>query len=433
MAFIDGAPAAVGTAPPPKLLSSAPAGPKMTVQLIEDAAALTDHVAAWEDLAADAIEPNVFHEPWMLRPALRAFGAGQRLQFVLIYRNPARPKDAAQLCGFFPLERRKRYKGLPVSVLAAWRHLHCFLCTPLLRAGHALEALETFLRWARTDRRGAAVIDFGTITADGPFQEVLVDYLYKHRTLNFVSESWTRALLKIRPSAEEFLTTALSTGYRKEMRRLRRRLGELGRLESRLLDEAGAVDWWLDAFLALEAAGWKGQCGEGTAIGLHADQRTYFREVVHEAFRRDRLQMAGLFLENRPIAMTLNVLSGRGGFHCKIAYDESLARFSPGVQLELDLVEHAHRRPGLRWLDSCAVPDHPMINRLWPDRRVMQKVAVSTGRRAGDLAVSLPPLARWLKRALWGCQSAAPSSPTDIPLVTCAPAASEKNHHKHLG
>lgn len=393
--------AAAPTAP------TAPTAPVMTARVV-DVAALTEHVAAWEDLAAAAIEPNVFYEPWMLLPALRAFAACQPLQFVLIERRrPGRP-EPAQVCGLFPLERRKRYKGLPVAVLGLWQHLHCFLCTPLLRTGHALETLETFLDWARSDRRGAGLIDFAAVTADGPFQQVLVEYLYKHRALSYVCEAWTRALLKRHSNAEEHLSRALSTGYRKEMRRLRRRLGELGRLESRLLDDAAEVDAWLDTFLKLEAGGWKGGAGERSAIGLHENQRRYVHEAVHEAFRRRRLQMAGLFLDNRPIAMTLNFLSGDGGFHYKIAYDESLARFSPGVQLELDLIDYAHRHAGLLWLDSCAIPNHSMINRLWPDRRLMQNVLVSTGRRSGDVAVAALPLLRWLKRLVLG-RSSAPS------------------------
>ena len=39
-----------------------------------------------------------------------------------------------------------------------------------------------------------------------------------------------------------------------------------------------------------------------------------------------------------------------------------------------------------------------MINRLWKDRRLMQTVLVATGRRGGDLAVSVLPLLRWGQR-----------------------------------
>src|SRR5262245_14782005 len=59
-------------------------GVRMSVVVINDLTALEKYVPAWEDLAANAIEPNAFYEPWMLMPAIRAFGAGRRLQFALL-------------------------------------------------------------------------------------------------------------------------------------------------------------------------------------------------------------------------------------------------------------------------------------------------------------------------------------------------------------
>jgi hypothetical protein len=50
-------------------------GTRMSVVVIDDLTALEKYVPAWEDLATAAIEPNVFYEPWMALPAIRAFGA----------------------------------------------------------------------------------------------------------------------------------------------------------------------------------------------------------------------------------------------------------------------------------------------------------------------------------------------------------------------
>jgi len=54
----------------------------------------------------------------------------------------------------------------------------------------------------------------------------------------------------------------------------------------------------------------------------------------------------------------------------------------------------------LDWVDSCAVPDHFMINRLYTSRRVIQTVVIATGRNPGGLIVSALPLLRWLNRLL---------------------------------
>jgi hypothetical protein len=110
--------------------------------------------------------------------------------------------------------------------------------------------------------------------------------------------------------------------------------------------------------------------------------------------------MLGLFLEGRPIALKCNFLAPPGSFAFKIAFDENYARYSPGVHLEMANIEQVLAQPGLDWMDSCAIPDHFMINRLWTERRTVQTLLISTGRRFGDLAVSLIPLLRWLKRKL---------------------------------
>ena len=56
-------------------------------------------------------------------------------------------------------------------------------------------------------------------------------------------------------------------------------------------------------------------------------------------------------------------------------------------------------------MDSCALPDHPMIDRLWSERRVVHSQLLATGRTPGDLIVSALPLMRWARRWLRKPQS----------------------------
>src|SRR5215813_2406743 len=107
-------------APTPPLAASPPSagdftndGAGMSVVVIDDLTALEKYVPAWDNLAAAALEPNVFYESWMLMPAIRAFGAGQRVRFALILApDPARAPGPPILAGLFPLEQQSRYQGL---------------------------------------------------------------------------------------------------------------------------------------------------------------------------------------------------------------------------------------------------------------------------------------------------------------------------------
>ena len=135
-------------------------------------------------------------------------------------------------------------------------------------------------------------------------------------------------------------------------------------------------------FLEIEASGWKGQ--EGSALAARQESRSFFLRVAREAFSRGRLMMLALRFNGRPIAVKFNLLDYRE----LLAQDwlrRDYARYSPGLLLEVENVRRLHARLDIEWMDSCAVAEHFMINRLWLDRRMIQTVLVPTGKGAGDL------------------------------------------------
>jgi CelD/BcsL family acetyltransferase involved in cellulose biosynthesis len=368
---------------------------KMSVVVIDEASALASYVAEWEDLAAAAIEPNPFYEPWMLLPALRAFGGGKTLSFVLVFApHPTLELGAPLLCGFFPLERR-RYRKLPISVLSFWQHLHAFLCTPLLREGYAAQCLSAYFEWLESVGAGCALMEFNFIAGDGPFHQLLIDQLRERASLFCITEMFTRALFRPAADAETYLQSGISGRRRKELRRQGKRFAEAGRLEYAELAAREDVERWIEGFLGLEAGGWKGRAG--TAISASEAEREFFATIVREAFLRGRLMMLAARLNGRFVAQKCNFLAGAGAFAFKIAYDESYAQFSPGVHLEIENIRRLHERPRVEWMDSCSVSDN-FINSLWPHRRTILTALVATGRSPGGLVVSSLPFLRWLNR-----------------------------------
>jgi CelD/BcsL family acetyltransferase involved in cellulose biosynthesis len=389
---------------------SAGAPSAFSVVVLDQPADLIAHSGAWNDLARHALEPNVFCEPWALLPALRAFGPGHELLFVLVYAADRGPASASPLlCGFFPLERRHGYRGLPLRYLTLWQHAYCYFGAPLLRADQASDCLSAFLSWARLDRQGAAVVALPNISGEGPLRQLLIEHGNRHGTLSYVAEAHSRALFRPRRDAQTYLETALASKRRKDFRRKENALAGQGRLEVRVLRRAEELPVWLDAFLHLESGGWKGR--QGTAMAQRQADRFFFHELASLAFHQGQLLMLGLFLDDRPVALKCNFLSGPGSFAFKIAFDESCARSSPGALLELANIRHLHELPHLEWMDSCAAPDQTTLNRLWLDRRIIQTVLLSTGRLAGDLVVSALPLLRWLKRRLSRSRTPLPQEP----------------------
>lgn len=127
---------------------------------------------------------------------------------------------------------------------------------------------------------------------------------------------------------------------------------------------------------------------------------TFFPDMVQGPFDAGTLMMSGLFLDGNPIALQCNLFSGTGSFALKIAFDEDSASSSPGTLLELVDIELLHGNDGPAWMDSCAVAEHPALNHLWTECRVIVNQYVATGHSPGDLMTSVIPFARWLKRSI---------------------------------
>ena len=366
----------------------------MSVVVIDDFDILEDYVEAWEKLAVEALEPNPFYEPWMLIPALRTQSTGKDLCVVLVLTIS---DGDPVLCGVFPLEKKQRYKKLPLAAYSLWQHIYSPLCTPLIGVSRARACIDAFLDWLASQRE-CALMDFNLVSGDGPFHQLLNECLAARNASSLEGASHNRAVLRPKESADTYLRAAQSSEHRKDLRRKRRRLSELGQLEVTSLEAGGDIDAWVEEFLQLEASGWKGTSG-GAFACIDAN-RNYFVSITKAAFARDRLIMLAARLDGKPIAMKCNFIAEPGSFAFKIAFDENFAAYSPGVLLEIENIGHFHAQRSVEWMDSCAIPDHPMINRLWLDRRTIKSLLIPTGMKAGELVISTLPLMRSLNRRL---------------------------------
>jgi CelD/BcsL family acetyltransferase involved in cellulose biosynthesis len=183
----------------------------------------------------------------------------------------------------------------------------------------------------------------------------------------------TRALLQSDLSPPEYYETTVRKKKRKEIGRLQSRLAETGTVAFSRLADVAELDSWIDTFLALEASGWKGR--DGAALANESRTEGFVRDAIRAAFAAERLEIIRLAVDDRVIAMLVNFLTAPGSFSFKIAFDEEYARFSPGVLIQLENLKILES-PGIDWMDSCAVEDHPMINSLWAERREIVRVSV---------------------------------------------------------
>ena len=359
------------------------------VEILTRAAAVASLPSELDALAAHALEDNVFAEALMLMPALELIDPEVELCVVCL-------RDRADLLvGVVPFLVEPLKRGLPLKVLRSWSHRYCFLGTPLLNAAVARPALEALATWVASGAAPAGGVEWAKVAWDGPFGQLIAEIFTPSRHWILDSTVVRRAVLA--RSAPP--VSATSGRHAKEHRRLERRLAERGALTYEV--RADSSDWhgWFEEFLNLEASGWKGK--EGSAIRSKPQDREFFRRVVERAAASGKLQLLAMRLNGKAIAMKLNLRARSISFSLKIAHDESYAQFSPGVLLELFNIKSFGAEPSaILRMDSCAVPNHSMIDRLWEGRRA---IAFVTAARRGFLLrsfVRLRPLVRRARNGL---------------------------------
>lgn len=389
------------SAPRPERYRSQPATPEWRIDVLDSPEELFEREADLRALAAESLEPNIFHEPFMLFPALRAFGKDLPFRFVLVYGTPGgNPKPPMTARIFLPLIRVRRHRGLPVAALKNWSHIHCFLGTPLVSRREPEDSCEVLFDWLRDDDRAAPVLEWPLAGIDDLVFQQLADQCRRRDLPIWLADIGTRAICRPQTDAFHYIRNAMGGKAHKDFMRKQRRLAEQGKFEIRAFGTDGAVDRWCDDFLGLEASGWKGE--SGSALGMSAEAREFFRSILASAASDGRLMMLGFYLDDHPVAMKCNFLARSGSFAFKIAYDEKFAAFSPGQLLELENVRVMCEDKPAGWMDSCADPDHPMINRIWTERRTLATLHIATGKRLGHLAVSSLGALKWLQKKFVG-------------------------------
>ena len=361
----------------------------LQIEVLTRGAAIAALPRELDELAARALEDNVFAEALMLLPALELIDPHIELTVVCVR------DQAGLLLAVAPFVLEPLKPGLPLKVLRSWSHRYCFLGTPLLDAAAARPALEAVADWIASGAAPAGGVEWAKVSWDGVFGRLLSEIFTPARHWVLDSTVVRRALLE--RSAPP--VSATSGRHAKEYRRLERRLAERGTLSYEALAQPGDWQSWFAEFLDLEASGWKGK--EGSAIRSKPGDREFFRRVVERAALNGQLQMLAMRLDGRAIAMKLNLRARTTSFSLKIAHDEGFSQYSPGVLLELFNIKSFGGEPSaILRMDSCADPNHSMIDRLWEGRR---QIAFMTAARRGLLLrtlVRMRPLIRRARRTL---------------------------------
>lgn len=319
----------------------------------------------WRALAQRAVEPNGYYLPaWEL--AVSASARGRSNASAL----PAFDGSSTRLIGLMPVISLWRAWKIPLPALAA--HPYGTLCSPLIDGDAPIEAATRLLQQAR--EAGAHALVLTDVALDGAAMNSLKQVLDRAGLKPRILSSYIRASLDATQDGETLLREALGAKKLKELRRQRHRLEEHGPVVfevARRPDEIGPA---LETFLQLEAGGWKGK--RGTALVQHAGDATFIRRAVPALAETAQCEIVTLRAGTTPVAAGIVLRHQDRAFFFKLGVDEHFAKYSPGVQLTLELTRHLCADPAIASADSTASADHPMINPIWRGRFAIGDVLI---------------------------------------------------------
>lgn len=266
----------------------------------------------------------------------------------------------------FSIEKPAIPMGVPV--IRTWSSPWGPLGTPLVDRDDPAGVVDDFLRiMARPHLRLPKVLVLPDMLLDGAAAKTLQS-VTETRNLPFERVGLTsRAFLQSDLEGEAYLRNALRSHHYREFRRLWRKLAEKGALEHRIARAPEEIRHATEAFLALEASGWKGR--ERTAMAIDRFRAAFAREAIDRLSEQDCCRIHELVLDGRIVASLIVFIEAGVAYTWKTAYDENFSAYSPGTLLMIEVTKYHLSDPNIVATDSCAVPDHPVMTRLWTERR----------------------------------------------------------------
>jgi len=205
------------------------------------------------------------------------------------------------------------------------------------------------------------------------------------------------------------LSSRFTTHFRSRLRRNSRRLSRLDDVRFVNATEDADLRSELEALLQVEASGWKGESGTGSAIQLQPELVAFYRTLTSTLGSQggeDRCEINSLYADGHCIASQFCMRTDGEYVMPKIAYDEEYSRLTPGLLLFEHTLERCCNDEEIRQLDFLTSPG--WMNVWQPDPLAMQQAHLAIGRWSGRPLVAMlrfrfgrgREMVRWLRRRL---------------------------------
>lgn len=330
---------------------------------IYPAAAGFELVDELDFLCTRTVEPNIFFNARFLAPAMPRL-EDREIRLAVI-RDGDETRNRVRMLVPFSIDPPPARIG--VSMLRSWSNPFGPLGVPLLDHDDPEGVMDDFLTMlARPHLKLPKVMAFPDVRLDGAFAAILHN-IAETRGLPLQSLAhFERPALQSKLEGEDYLRKTLSSHHYREFRRLWRRLADKGSLEHFIARSPKDIRFAAESFLTLEASGWKGR--ERTAMAVDRFRAAFAREAIHKLAEQDMCRIHTLTLNGQAIASLVVFVEAGIAYTWKTAFDETYSAFSPGTLLMIEVTKLHLDDPNIEITDSCSVPDHPVMSRIWSER-----------------------------------------------------------------
>jgi CelD/BcsL family acetyltransferase involved in cellulose biosynthesis len=321
-------------------------------------------------------------------------------------------RDARAIC---PLESRvDRALGVPIRVLGTPFGPHWPFSDVICPEDEARRALlPAVTGYLKREQCRERLVVVGPL----PQESVLWDGLQGLRPAEYSEHAASAPFVFDCERPFDELMGRLSKHFRKQLRNCGNRLASLPEVRFETADDGGAATPLFEAFLDVEASGWKGERGTRSAIRLQRSRLAFYRDLATSFGDGEGCEINGLFAEGRCIAAEFCMRAGAEYACLKIGYDESYARLSPGHLLHAATLQRCCQDPGIRRYNQLS--DAAWLRAWHPDTVALRQVHLALGRWSGPPLIALlhfrfgngRRLARWVRGTLAAHSARAVRSP----------------------
>jgi CelD/BcsL family acetyltransferase involved in cellulose biosynthesis len=153
--------------------------------------------------------------------------------------------------------------------------------------------------------------------------------------------------LAVRPY--DVMFRGFTTTFRNNLRRAKKRADQLGNITYTSASKRPELDRAYEIFLDIEASGWKGRGGVGTAIKLDRRLESFYRLLMERYSEFGGCEIHIMWQNEKPVAVEFSLITDGTLYTLKIGYDEHYASCSPGHLLREYLMKYCERRGDIRF------------------------------------------------------------------------------------